>query len=429
MARGKSFERVVSAACTAEGLAVGFCVSLLVVAALAYPVPAPKTLTEVKLDAYEHKNIKYVETERNRWKVWSRVGDAFYYANAPPKAQATRLAMQELSARGINFEPQPSTWLSRSIDMELALLGVVAKIIAFLATLAAFYHYYYEIYKKKHADSIEPFVPDPKKTAAAGLFDAKRQLEPARDFLQDPDVFESMGRRPPRGVLLAGEPGNGKTLLATWLAGEAGCRLLYAPASSMMDTYVGRGARRVREHFEKARASAPCVLFFDELDAIGSARSSGHGGVRELGLTTSALLCELDGARDMNRGVVVMMATNRKRVLDRALIRRGRVDIMIDVQLPRYAERLDILQEHLGKYCAGAGIIGPCVDLTRVAESTEGFSGADLMGVVQDAVELAVREGVKPPTIGHLLVAVEEASSPHSVVVAVEEEACVAAAQ
>ena len=124
-----------------------------------------------------------------------------------------------------------------------------------------------------------------------------------------------------------------------------------------------------------------------------------------------------------------MMATNREGVLRPALTRRGRVDIKIEVHLPGYAERLDILQEHLGKYCARAGIIGPCVDLARVAESTEGFSGAELMGVVQDAAELAVREGVKPPTIGHLLVAVEEASSPRSEVAAVEEEACVAAAQ
>ena len=110
-----------------------------------------------------------------------------------------------------------------------------------------------------------------------------------------------------------------------------------------------------------------------------------------------------------------MMATNREGVLRPALTRRGRVDIKIEVHLPGYAERLDILQEHLGKYCARAGIIGPCVDLARVAESTHGFSGAELMGVVRKAARSADREGVKPPTIGHLLVAVEEAS-PRSVV-------------
>ena len=399
---------------------MGISVSLLVVAALTYDNPAPKTLATVKRDAYRHKNISYVETQRNRWKVWLRDGDAFYYANAPAKAQTTRLAMQELSAVGIKFEPQPSTWLSRSIDMVLTLLGVWPYIIASLASLGALYHYYYEIYKKKHDDfSIEPQKPDPEDTAAAGLFDEKRKLKLALDFLKDPVVFESKGRRPPKGVLLAGPPGNGKTLLASWLAGEAGCRLFYVPSSSIVDTYVGRGAARTRKLFEKARKNAPCILFFDEIDAIGSERSSGHGGVRELGLTISALLCELDGAGDKNRGVVVMMATNRPGALDGALIRRGRVDIKVEVQLPGYAERLDILQEHWGKYCAGAGIIGPCVDLARVAEWTEGFSGADLMGVVYTAVERADSEGVKPPTIGHLLAAVEEESP----------EACIAAAQ
>ena len=201
MARGKSFQRVVSAVCTARGyLAVGFCVSLLVVAALAYPVPAPKTLTEVKLDAYKH-NIKYVETQRNRWKVWLRDGDAFYYANAPAKAQTTRLAMQELSAVGIKFEPQPSTWLSRSIDMELALLGVVAKIIAFLATLAAFYHYY-EIYKKKHADSIEPYKPDRKETVVAGLGTLEAGPGDSQSAVDDSVPASSSGKAAGNGVIV-----------------------------------------------------------------------------------------------------------------------------------------------------------------------------------------------------------------------------------
>lgn len=427
MARGNGLQSAVSArGC----LAVGFSVKLLVIAALAYDNPAPKTLTDVRRDAYEHNNISYVETQRNRWKVWSRDGDYFYYANAPAEDRGTRLAMDKLFAQGIKFEPQPSTWLSRSIAMELTLLGVVASIIAFLAPLGAFYHYYYKFYKKKHADfPIEPKKPEPEEKAAAGLFGEKMKLEPVVAFLQDPDLFESTGRRPPKCVLLAGPPGVGKTLLASWLARETGRPLIYVPSSSIVNTFVGRGARNIRELFEKARNNAPCIVFIDEIDSIGRARFSGHGGVQELDMTTSALLCELDGAGDMNRGVLVMMATNRPDVLDKALLRRGRVDMKIEVHLPGYAERLDILQEHLGKYCARAGIIGPCVDLARVAKSTEGFSGAELMGVVQDAAQSADSEGVKPPTIGHLLVAVEEASSPRSEVAAVEEEACVAAAQ
>jgi len=288
MARSKSFQRVASAVCTAGGgcLAVGFSVKLLVIAALAYDNPAPKTLTDVRRDAYEHNNISYVETQRNRWKVWSRDGDYFYYANAPAEDQGTRLAMDKLFAQGVKFEPQPSTWLSRSIDMELTLLGVVASIIAFLAPLAVFYHYYYETYKKKHVDPIEPEEPNPEETAAAGLFDVKLKLEPVRAFLQDPVVFESMGRRPPRGVLLAGPPGVGKTLLASWLARETGRQLLYVPSSSIVNTFVGRGARNIRELFEKARNNAPCIVFIDEIDAIGRELSSGHGGGGELDLTT-----------------------------------------------------------------------------------------------------------------------------------------------
>jgi ATP-dependent Zn protease len=428
MARGNSFQRVASAACTARGcLAVGFCVSLLVVAALAYPVPAPKTLTEVKLDAYEHK-IKYVETERNRWKVWLRDGDAFYYANAPAKAQTTRLAMQQLSAHGINFEPQPSTWLSRSIDMELALLGVVAKIIAFLATLAAFYHYYYEINKKKHAYPIESYKPDPKEMVVAGLDKEKEALQLIVYFVRDPVAFKRTGLEPPRGVLLIGRPGTGKTSLAKWLAVTADCPFYCVSASSIVCRYVGEGAARIRALFAEARRNKPSIVFIDEIDAIAHERSSRDGGGDEIVLAFTEFLCQLDGVENANSGVVVVMATNRPRVLDRALIRPGRVDIMLEMGLPDFDARLRILQAHWAKCCAGAGI-GPCVDLTRVAESTHGFSGAELMGVVHKAARSAVREGVKPPTIGHLLVAVEEASSPHSVVVAVEEEACVAAAQ
>ena len=191
---------------------------------------------------------------------------------------------------------------------------------------------------------------------------------------------------------------------------------------------MGEGAAHIRALFAEARRNKPSIVFIDEIDAIGRKRSFGEGGVRELDLTISALLCELDGVENANRGVVVVMATNRPDVLDEALIRPGRVDMKLEMDLPGCDARLRILQAHWAKCCAGAGIIdGPCVDLTRVAESTHGFSGAALMGVVHKAVRSAVREGVKPPTIGHLLVAVEEASSPRSVVAAVEEEACVAA--
>ena len=426
MARGNGLQSVVSArGC----LVVGFSVSLLVVAALAYPVPAPKTLTEVKLDAYEHKNIKYVETERNRWKVWLRDGDAFYYANAPAKAQATRLAMQELSAHGINFEPQPSTWLSRSIDMELTLLGMVAKTSAFLATLAALYYYYYEIYKKKRAYPIESYKPDPKEVVVAGLDKEIKALQPVLKFVRDPVASERTGLPPPRGVLLTGDPGVGKTSLARWLAVAADCPFYCISASFIVCKYVGEGAARIRALFAEARRNKPSIVFIDEIDAIARERSSRDGGGDEIVLAFTELLCQLDGVENENSGVVVLMATNRPGVLDRALIRPGRVDIMLEMDLPDFDARLRILQAHWGKYCAGAGIIGPCVDLARVAESTHGFSGAELMGVVRKAARSADREGVKPPTIGHLLVAVEEASSPRSVVVAVEEEACVAAAQ
>ena len=221
----------------------------------------------------------------------------------------------------------------------------------------------------------------------AGAEEAKEELKEIVDFLKDPARIQSLGGRMPRGALLVGPPGTGKTLLARAVAGEAGVPFFSMSGSEFIELFVGVGAARVRELFEQAREKAPCIIFIDELDAVGGARGigAGLGGHDEREQTLNQLLAEMDGF-DPSTGVVVMAATNRPEILDKALLRAGRFDRQIVVDKPDLTDREAILRIHTRQMK-----LSPEVDLKVVAQRTPGFVGADLANIANEAAIRAVR--------------------------------------
>ena len=221
----------------------------------------------------------------------------------------------------------------------------------------------------------------------AGVDEAKEEVQEIVEFLRDPKRFETLGGRVPKGILLMGPPGTGKTLLAKAIAGEAKVPFFSISGSDFVEMFVGVGASRVRDMFAQAKKNAPCILFIDEIDAIGRTRFTGIGGGHdEREQTLNAMLVEMDGFEG-NTGVIVMAATNRVDVLDPALTRPGRFDRQIVVDLPTVEGRLAILKVHAAKVK-----LGPDVDLQRIARGTPGFSGADLANLLNEAALLAARE-------------------------------------
>ena len=221
----------------------------------------------------------------------------------------------------------------------------------------------------------------------AGQKEAKYELQEVVDFLKHPDRFVKIGAKIPKGVLLVGPPGTGKTLLARAVAGEAGVSFLHTSGSDFVEMFVGMGAARVRDLFSEARKNAPCIIFIDELDAVGRARGSGLGGGHdEREQTLNQMLVEMDGF-STDPGVIVMAATNRPDVLDPALLRPGRFDRQVVVALPDVQERLDILRIHAKKVHLDGD-----VELDRVARATPGSSGADLANLVNEAALFAARD-------------------------------------
>ena len=220
----------------------------------------------------------------------------------------------------------------------------------------------------------------------AGVAEEKEELEEIVEFLKNPKKFTDMGARIPKGVLLVGQPGTGKTLLAKAVAGEAGVPFFIMSGSDFVEMFVGVGASRVRDLFEQAKKNAPCIIFIDEIDAVGRQRGAGLGGGHdEREQTLNQLLVEMDGF-GTNEGVIVLAATNRPDVLDKALLRRGRFDRQIVVPAPDVLAREQILEVH-----AKNKKIADDVDLKTIAKNTSGFSGADLENVLNEAALLAAR--------------------------------------
>ena len=227
----------------------------------------------------------------------------------------------------------------------------------------------------------------------AGEDEAKESLQEIVDFLHNPKKYEEIGAKMPKGVLLVGPPGTGKTLLARAVAGEAGVPFYAISGSDFVEMYVGVGASRVRDLFEKAKKTMPSIIFIDEIDAVGRQRGAGLGGGHdEREQTLNQLLVEMDGF-DANDGVIVMAATNRADILDKALLRPGRFDRQVYVGLPDVKGREEILRVHTKNKP-----LGPDVSLKTIARSTAGFSGADLENLVNEAALLAARQGKKAIT-------------------------------
>ena len=236
-----------------------------------------------------------------------------------------------------------------------------------------------------------------KKTATfadvAGEDEEKEELKEVVEFLKSPDKFNTLGARIPHGVLLVGPPGTGKTLLARACAGEAGVPFYSISGSDFVEMYVGVGASRVRDLFDKAKKTMPCIIFIDEIDAVGRQRGAGLGGGHdEREQTLNQLLVEMDGF-EANDGIIVMAATNRADILDKALLRPGRFDRQVYVGLPDVKGREEILRVHTKNKP-----LGPDVSLKTIARSTAGFSGADLENLVNEAALLAARQGKKAIT-------------------------------
>ena len=248
--------------------------------------------------------------------------------------------------------------------------------------------------KVKHVED------DKRKTTfndVAGAQEEKEELQEIVEFLKMPKRFQELGARVPKGVLLVGPPGTGKTLLARAVAGEAGVPFFSMSGSDFVEMYVGVGASRVRDLFEQAKKSAPCIIFIDEIDAVGRQRGAGLGGGHdEREQTLNQLLVEMDGFGS-NEGIIMIAATNRPDILDHALMRPGRFDRQIVVNTPDLQGREDILRVH-----AKGKPFAPDVDLSVIAKSTAGFTGADLENLLNEAALLAARRNLRAVTMAEI---------------------------
>ena len=237
----------------------------------------------------------------------------------------------------------------------------------------------------------------------AGVDEAKAELEEIVSFLKNPKAYGRLGARAPKGILLVGPPGTGKTLLARAVAGEAGVPFFSISGSEFVELFVGVGAARVRDLFEQARKAAPCIIFIDELDALGRSRAAGGtvGGYDEKEQTLNQLLAELDGF-DPSSGVILLAATNRPEILDPALLRAGRFDRQVLVDRPDRKGRAAILNVHIGKVK-----LAPGTDIDTIASLTTGFTGADLANLVNEAALLATRRGAQEVMLADFTAAIE----------------------
>ena len=356
--------------------------------------PSPKVNYTFYRDQLAHDNIKsvtiqggkYVQGEFKGLAIWNGRNVKRFTTNLP--AENSEKEIEALSTHGVVIEaqdPRPS---------------IMAWIINFLPWLLIIGFYLF-LFRQMQAGGAKAFSfgkskaklltgDTPKITFAdvAGADEAKQELQEIIEFLRDPQKYTKLGGRLPKGALLIGPPGTGKTLLAKAVAGEAGRPFFSMSGSDFVEMFVGVGASRVRDLFEQGKAHAPCIIFIDEIDAVGRHRGAGLGGGHdEREQTLNQLLVEMDGF-ESNDGVILIAATNRPDVLDPALLRPGRFDRQIVVDSPDLRGREGILRVHMRNKP-----LSDDVDITTLARGTPGMAGADLANLVNEAALLAVRRG------------------------------------
>ncbi len=336
-------------------------------------------------------------------------GRANLRGDDPARLRADRSRRRALSAQGYEVDGQQPN----------ALTGFILQMVLFIALFGGLYYFLFrrigggassalnlgrnkvKIYDRKEMKT--SFVD------VAGVDEAKEELREIVDFLKNPKKYQRLGGRIPKGVLLLGPPGCGKTLLARAVAGEANVPFFFMSGSEFVEMFVGLGAARVRELFQQAKEKAPALVFLDEIDTIGKGRagpmSGSFGGHDEREQTLNQLLVEMDGF-DASKGVIIMAATNRPDVLDPALIRPGRFDRQVVVDLPDLNGREEILRVH-----ARGVALDPIVDLNTIAARTPGFTGADLENVVNEAALLAARREKNSVSMEELEEAIDRATA------------------
>ncbi|MCR5760514.1 MAG: ATP-dependent zinc metalloprotease FtsH [Sphaerochaetaceae bacterium] len=333
-------------------------------------------------NAVENGTIESVDIKADSTVYFVANGNEYY----------TRIPMQDSNL--LPFLEENEVTISSS-EQEISILAILLELLPWIFIIG----FYVMLMKsasgngqlmqfgKSHAKQFTDKDVKIKFKDVAGQKEAKYELEEVVEFLKNPKRFNEIGARIPRGVLLVGPPGTGKTLIAKAVAGEAGVSFFHTSGSDFVEMFVGMGAARVRDLFDQGRKHSPCILFIDEIDAVGRSRGSGLGGGHdEREQTLNQILVEMDGF-DTTSGVIVIAATNRADVLDPALLRPGRFDRQVAITLPDIQEREDILKIHAAKVKLDSS-----VDLRRIARATPGASGADLANLVNEAALFATRE-------------------------------------
>lgn len=370
---------------------IGFYVIIIAIAILLANFILPQTDTTRSLNLTEFQNL--VESKKinqvtivGSRQIHGSYNNRKFVLDIPPEYLSSIMSLLTEKEVQIETEPEPSApWWTAILSYLLPMVILIAAWIFFMQRMQGGGNRVLTFGKSK-----AKLLDDEKKKVTfsdvANYEEVKEELAEVVEFLKEPRRFTEMGAKIPKGILLIGPPGTGKTLLARAVAGEAGVPFFLISGSDFVEMFVGVGASRVRDLFEQAKRSAPCIIFVDELDAVGRQRGAGLGGGHdEREQTLNQLLVEMDGFEG-NEGVIVMAATNRPDVLDQALLRPGRFDRQVLVDAPDYKGRLGILKIHSKNKPLADG-----VNLDALARRTPGFTGADLQNLTNEAAILAVR--------------------------------------